>query len=336
MKQRWYALVALLLVRPVAAQETNPAPASTGMPVLTNSQGDASAPINAWTPDDGSSRGRGFLSSDRGFPNFIGYISNPTKAIDPRSVTQIVPLYDYTSLNAIQKTTRGLGPLPPGSLTLLPPAEINVVGPALSIALTERLNIGITNGGPAITSYPNRHQGWLDIGGYAQYTVIRDVPGQFLATAGMTWTAPSGSTSLFQGTPPVYLGAYGTVGKEFGDFHVLTTVGFEFPAGSGTTTKETFYGTVHLDRRCFGWLYPLVEFNWATPTAHVNLDLPVLQHVFGFDDFSANGRIVTVAPGFNAVLVPGKVELGAIYETPMASENHIHYNSFLVKMVLRF
>jgi hypothetical protein len=336
MKLRWYTLTALLLTQPLIAQEPVVTPSTTGLPVAAGSPADGPTPIsNAWDADQGSGTGRGFLSSDRAFPNFIGYISNPTKAIDPRSLTQLLPIYDYISLSAIQKTTRGIGPLAPRDLTLLPAGEINIVGPALSIAVTERLNIGITSGGPAITSYPNRHQGWFDIGGYAQYTLIRDVPGQFLATAGMTWTAPSGSSSLFQGSPPVYLGTYGTVGKEFGDFHVLTTVGFEFPAGSGTTTKETFYGSLHLDRR-FGWLYPLVEFNWSVATARVNLDLPIPSHIFGLDDFSADGSIITVAPGFNAVLIPEHVELGAVYQTPIASENHLHFNSFLVKLVLRY
>ncbi len=219
---------------------------------------------------------------------------------------------------------------------MLPAGEVNVIGPALSIAVTERLNVGITSGGPAVTSFPGRHQGWLDIGGYAQYTLIRDVPGQFLATAGLTWTAPSGSSSLFQGSPPVYLGTYGTVGKEFGDIHILSTVGFQFPAGIATAIKETFYGTVHLDRRCFGWLYPLVEFNWAAHNTRVDLDLPLVQHLFGLDDFTATGAIITVAPGFNAVLIPDKLEVGAVYQTPIASEHHIHFNSFLVKMVLRY
>jgi len=333
MNRRWYMIVALMLTRPAFAQEPLPAPVTMGLPTAHINQGDGPALMqNAWSQDDGGANRRGFLSSDRAFPNFIGYISNPTKAIDPRSLTQIIPIYDYASVSAIRKTIGGTG-----DINLLPAGEINIVGPALSIALTERLNIGITSGGPAITSYPNRHQGWLDIGGYAQYTVIRDVPGQFLATAGMTWTAPTGSPSLFLGSPPVYLGTYGTVGKEFGQFHALTTVGFEFPAGNGTATRDIFYGTVHLDRRCFDWFYPLVEFNWAAHTGHVDLsDLDSARHIFGLDDFGFNGHIITVAPGFNAVIVQDKLELGAVYQTPIASQNHIHFNSFLVKMVIRF
>ncbi len=332
MKRLFCSAVAFALAAPVFAQEPAQVPSATGIPIsfIQNSENCAPVMIEA---DTG---GGGLLTGDKGFANFIGYITNPTKAIDPRSLTQIMPIYDYASLGAVTHTTRGVGPLPPRNVTLVPAGEVNIIGPAISLAITDRFNIGITSGGPALTSYPGRHQGWLDIGGYAQYTLIRDVPNQFIGTVGMTWTAPDGTHSLFQGSPPAYLGTYGTVGKELGDWHVLTTVGFEFPAGSGTVTKDTFYGTVHVDRRCFGWLYPLVEFNWAATTANVVLDRPVLAHLLGFDDFSANGNIITVAPGFNAVIVPDKLEIGAAYQTPIASQNNLHFNSFLVKMVLRF
>jgi hypothetical protein len=80
----------------------------------------------------------------------------------------------------------------------------------------------------------------------------------------------------------------------------------------------------------------LVEFNWAVGTADFVLDEPFIPHLFGFDEFSANGNIVTVAPGFNAVLIPDKLELGACYQTPIASQHHTHFNSLFVKMVLRF
>src|SRR5437879_1746886 len=109
MNRRWYTIVALMLTQPAFAQEPVPAPIATGMPVAPISHGDGLTPIqNAWDQDDGSGRGSGFLTGDKGFPNFIGYISNPTKAIDPRSLTQIIPIYDYASVSAIQRTTRGI------------------------------------------------------------------------------------------------------------------------------------------------------------------------------------------------------------------------------------
>jgi len=318
MKLRWLSFLAILIASPVYAQEVTATAFNTGLPTRTNYNGFDSAPIE--DADDSESSG-GFLKGDKGFRNFIGYVSNPVFAIDPRSLTQILPIYAYSSV-------RGLKPLPDG--------EISMIGPALSIAITERLNIGLTSGGPALTSFPNHRSGWLDIGGYAQYTVIRDVPNQFIATAGLGWTTSSGSSSIFQGEPPWKLAPYVTVGKEFGDFHLLNTTGYRFSAGSGDTTSNSFYGTVHLDRRCFGWLYPLVEFNWIASTAHININDPLRRDFFGLDSFTADGSLVTVAPGVNAVIIQDKLELGAVYQTPIYSENHIHFNSFLVKMVIRF
>jgi hypothetical protein len=40
--------------------------------------------------------------------------------------------------------------------------------------------------------------------------------------------------------------------------------------------------------------------------------------------------------GLNAVIIKDKLEIGAVYQTPIASENHVHFNSFLVKVLIRF
>jgi hypothetical protein len=313
---RWAlcSLCTLLLAGPGLAQES--APVATGIPAQT--VGD-NAPL---VIEGGAAESKGgFLKGDKSFPNFIGFVSNPSVAVDPRSLSQLYPIYGYTSMSAIR-------PFPSG--------EINAAGPGLNLALTERLNVGLTKGAYVWTDFGKTRAGWLDLGGYVQYTVIRDVPHQFLATAGLLWTAPSGSSAVFQGSPPVYLAPYLTFGKEFGEFHVLATTGYNFPAGSGTVTTQQFYGNVHLDRRCFGWLYPLVEFNWSAHTTNVNLDLPNRHDFFDLDNFSASGNIVTVAPGINAVIIPDKLEIGAVYQTPIASQNNVHFNSFLVKMVIRF
>src|SRR5207237_195890 len=95
----------------------------------------------------------------------------------------------------------------------------------------------------------------------------------------MRWEAPCGSSQLFQGSGPPYLSPYVTAGKEFGLFHVLATTGYEFPAGSGRATTNTFYANVHLDRQ-IGWLYPLVEFNASYYATNVDLNLTPTHGVF--------------------------------------------------------
>jgi hypothetical protein len=55
-----------------------------------------------------------------------------------------------------------------------------------------------------------------------------------------------------------------------------------------------------------------------------------------FGRFDNTGGMFTVAPGFNAVLIQDKLELGAVCETPIWSQRNFNFNSLLVKMILRF
>jgi hypothetical protein len=251
-----------------------------------------------------------FLKGNRSFPNFIGFLSNPIQSIEPRATTEIVAMFGAGWVS--------------GNSPYLPSGNMQVYGGGpYSIALSERLSAGINQGGYAVANFssdrqqilrnlglpvPNRdlggqREGWLNLGGFVQYTLIADVPNQFLVTAGMRWEAPSGTTQIFQGSGPPYLAPYLTVGKEFGCWHILATTGFEFPVTPGDVTTKTFYANVHIDRK-IGWLYPLVEFNGSYHTTNVNLNLTPNHDVIDLGTFSSTGNTLTVAAGANAVLVP--------------------------------
>jgi len=225
------------------------------------------------------------------------------------------------------------------------------------VALSERLSFGLNQGGYAAAHFDRdqagqfldregrlrdkrefggEREGWLNLGGFVQYTLIEDVPNQFLLTAGLRWEAPSGSRAVFQGRGPAHLAPYVTAGKEFGPFHVLATAGYKFPAGSGEVTSDFFYTNFHLDRQVFGWLYPLVEVNCTFHTTDVDLDLPTRDGFLDFGNFSATGNIVTLAVGANAVLVPSKLEVGAVYTTPLYTRRDFDFDGLLVKLVYRY
>jgi hypothetical protein len=232
-----------------------------------------------------------------------------------------------------------------------------VYGAGLNVALADRLMVGLNQGGYAVAHFstdrerllarlglPVREsdrgglrEGWLNLGGYAQYTLIADVPNQFLLSAGLRVEAPLGATQLFQGgANPAYLAPYLTLGKEFGCYHVLATTGYEFPAGSGAATTNTFYLNVHLDRQ-IGWLYPLVEFNGSYHTSTVDVNHFTPRHgVIDLGTFSSTGNTLTIAVGANAVLIPERLELGAVYTRPITAQNHFDFNGMLVKMVYRY
>src|SRR5262249_30979460 len=151
----------------------------------------------------------------------IGFLSNPLQNIDPRSLTQIWPMFGSSWVTTSPR---------------LPAADFQLYGAGLNLALTDRLSIGLNQGGYAVAHIDRRfgggtREGWLNLGGFAQYTLIQDVPDQFLFTTGLRCEVPSGSRELFQGRGPAHLAPYVTVGKEFGCFHVLATAGYQFPTG---------------------------------------------------------------------------------------------------------
>ncbi len=319
MKRQWSLLFLIVLAVPAVAQDASSnAMGPRRLPSVAEETFQTSS-----APDFGAEKHeeRGFLTSDHCFPNFIGFVSNPTLSLDPRSLTQITPVFTSTRSSAF----------PP-----FPDGDVQVLGPGVSLALTDRLSAGLSKGGYAFSHFRKERDGFLNLGGFAQYAVIRDVPDQFLFTVGIQCEAPTGESSVFQGHGPAYLAPYFTFAKELGKFHVLGTTGYQFPTGSGRATTEVFYTNLHIDRQVCGWLYPLVEFNGSYHTTSIDLNARERPGFIDIDRHDATGNIVTVAPGFNAVIVHDRLEIGAVYETPIYSQNHFHFDGVLVKMVLRF
>src|SRR4051794_41150868 len=101
MKRQWCSLLALLFGGQVFAQQSAPVPIETGLPTQSSASSNGFTPASeAWNGDQET--GRGFLTGDRAFPNFIGYVSNPSLAVDPRSQTQLYPIYSHASMSAIR------------------------------------------------------------------------------------------------------------------------------------------------------------------------------------------------------------------------------------------
>jgi len=347
MLYRWSLFAFLMFAATASAQvplstTTDP---TNALPMTALTDGaihiDLSGPDFDRAPSAGSSGG--LLSGNHSFSNFIGFVGNPLQNIDPRAVTAIYPIFgsSWTSV---------AGPVPD--------ADLQLYGPAFTVALSDRLAIGLNQGGYANVQLSRKdfqrlaaldplgrfsnveiggnRAGFVNLGGFVQYTFIEDVPNQFLVTGGMRWIAPCGSHEIFQGYGPLELAPYLTVGKELEKFHVLATTGYQFPAGPGSDNDKLFYANIHLDRQTFGWLYPLIEVNWTTHEKSVSFGLPTRTDFIDFGNFEASGNIVTLSVGANTVLIPERLELGAVYSTPLATQHDFNFNGLLVKMVLRF
>ena len=114
-------------------------------------------------------------------PEPFGFVSNLTRNFDPRSLTQLWPIFTYAWTDPFR---------------VIPSGQLSAYGPGFSAALTERLCIGLSSGGPAWAHFNRQRTGWTNLGGFAQYTIIRDTDDQFLLTGGLIWEAPSGSKEI--------------------------------------------------------------------------------------------------------------------------------------------
>src|SRR5262245_66502351 len=105
----------------------------------------APAPVDVTAPplvacgDAGPSGAEnGFLTGNHNFPHFINWISNPLQNIDPRAVTAIYPIFGSAWVNS---------PAP------LPDGNFQVYGPAMTVALSDRLAVGLNQGGYAVANF---------------------------------------------------------------------------------------------------------------------------------------------------------------------------------------
>lgn len=280
------------------------------------------------------------LAGNHRFDRFIGFMSNPVQNIDPRAMTAIWPIYGYSSVS---------------TTPALPSADIQVYGAGLTVALSDKFAFGFNQGGYGVMNiergsgpfrdrfgrlrdrreFNGDREGWLNLGGFFQYTVVENCDDQFLLTTGLRWAAPSGSNAVFQGNGPTMLAPYATLGKAWDNVHLLATAGYSFPVGSGGSTTNLFYANFHLDRQ-FGWFYPLVEVNCSYHQNTADIDLPTRFGFLDFGSFTSSGNLVTLAVGANAVLIPNKLELGAVYSCPLATQRNIDFDGLLVKMVYRY
>lgn len=267
MKWRWSLLLLVLPGPQALAQEPLPGAPGPTAPVLAPGELTASPPV-LLTGDGPTETPGGPLTGNHSFRNFIGFMSNPLQSIDPRAVTAVYPLFGSAWLSS---------PAP------VPDGDFQVYGPALTVALSDRLAVGVNQGGYAVAHFSRNErerlfrldplgrfrdvevggerEGWLNLGGFVQYTVIQDVADQFLLTGGLRWEAPAGSHEMFQGHGPLHLAPYLTAGKEFGASTCWRPLAISSRPGRAATTPTSSTPTCTWTGACSAGSIP-----WSSST----------------------------------------------------------------------
>src|SRR5262245_43374555 len=104
MKWQSALCVFALLASSAMAQEASQGTKGAALPALFAGEGPAvtfDQPAPDWFSAPGPDRAAGvFLTGNNNFPGFIGYISNPLYAIDPRAQTEFYPIFASVWFNS--------------------------------------------------------------------------------------------------------------------------------------------------------------------------------------------------------------------------------------------
>ena len=207
---KWPAsVVALALFSATGFGQEPVAGPPSSIPLVPAPQAGFAVPLEnsgpALFPDDGAAESpTGRFTSNRNFSNFIGFLSNPLQNIDPRSLTHR-PIFhrpDANTIPAAQRQHAGVRGGPERGPHGPPVLGLNQGGYATADLSTNRPGLfrdrfGILHDR---RDFGGEGEGWLNLGGFIQYTLIQDVPNQFLLTAGLRLEVPSGSSAGSRGS----------------------------------------------------------------------------------------------------------------------------------------
>jgi hypothetical protein len=244
-----------------------------------------------------SNRDHFTLQSDCEFAHFSSPISNPFLAEDPRSLSELRPLFLYQTIPGDQPYYKG------GSAIFF--------GLQGRLAFTERLSIVLHKlGGVSISagdgSVADSSTGLAEIWLGPKFVFWRDPDNQLIGSAGLMFQMPVGSSGPFQDTGKLTLVPYFSHARQLwksdmGTFNLMNIAGYAI--GTSSERSDYLFDTLHFDLDVADnhRFYPTIELSWfhytSDGTARPNLgfegrDLANVGASVGGRDF------LTIAPGF--------------------------------------
>ncbi len=198
------------------------------------------------------------FESDHCFDSFASPVSNPFYFEDPRSLTEVRPIFLYQSIPSSNPVYRG--------------GNAEYYGVQARVAVTDQLSFVMNKLGgvtinPGGSSPLNSETGFAEIWLGPKWTFLRNTETCTVVAAGLTFEIPAGSSKVGQDTGWLSLVPYITAAQNFGctsygSFNAMGTLGYSFRTDG--ERSDYFYTSWHLDFDVGNQhrLYPLIELNW--------------------------------------------------------------------------
>jgi hypothetical protein len=264
--------------------------------------------------------------SDHDFDSFISPISNPFFFEDPRSLTEIRPIFMWQKI--------------PGSNPLFQGGNAQYLGVQARLALTERWSIVLHKIG-GIWFQPDApffgdEAGISELQIGPKFTFYRDPGTQTIAAFGVNFEFATGSQKVFQNTGDGAITPYVTAGQKIGNFHVIGAFGYRFRVDD--TRSNSFFTSLHIDYSIFEKIYPLVELNWYHYTQNGRGRAADFegQDLFNFGSNNVEGNdVLTLAAGVR-YKISEAIQAGIVAEFPLLKREDLLDFRITADLIFRY
>jgi hypothetical protein len=313
-------------------KDREPAKGAAGLP----------KPHSAWQLGDwgeklngmvGNNNG-GWFRSDHLFDGFISPVSNPFLFEDPRSLTELRPLFIYQKVPSSQPDFNG--------------GHITFFGTQGRVAFTDRWSLVFHKfGGIAVN--PDDASRFEDKTGFAEiwlgpkWTFYRGEENCTLAAAGLQFQLPVGSKDAFQDTGTLSIVPYVSYAQNFlrdfslGSMNLMASTGYSFSVNNERSDYYWLSGHLDFDILNRHRFYPLMELNWFLVTAKGN-SRPIGiegRDLINFGGQASGSGLLTGAFG-GRVKISENAQAGAAFEFPFAGRKDLFRYRFTLDFILRY
>ena len=271
--------------------------------------------------------------SDQCFDDFISPMINFVFFEDPRTVTELRPIF------VSQRIPDVIGPgIPAGG-------SVQLYAMHIRAALTERLSFIATkdgfideNTGGALDALID--DGWADVSVGLKYNFLRDVNSGTLGSFGFTYEIPMGSKKSLQNIGDGEFHLFGTLGQRLldGNAHFLTSLGYRVPVDTSLQNTAIHFSN-HLDARLTEYLYLFTEvavWHWVDD-AEAGLPLGVAgQDLFNLSSSNVSGNTLVTQNVGVKIKPSANTELGVAYEFPLTGFQDVIKDRIQVDLILRY
>ena len=284
-------------------------------------------------PDRGN-RDRVAFQSDCAFDAFASPVTNPFLAEDPRSLTELRPLFLFQTIPSKQ----------------FPYLGGNAETDALQgrVAFTDRLSLVLhklagqtINPGGASTL--NSSTGFAEVWLGPKFVFWRNPDDQVIASAGLMFQLPFGTATVYQDTGSLSLVPYFSYAQRlwktgWGTWNVMNTVGYSI--STNNQRSDFLYDTVHLDLNAADGnrFYPFLEMSWFhyTSNGHARPSLGFEGRDLANVGAPVRGRdLLTIAPGVRFKLTEA-IQFGLATEFPLLGSRDLHQFRLGIDMIWRY